>query len=277
MLLSKPMKSTIRAAALILLAALTVTVSGLLGSAAARAQPAGGGLSPITSNNSAAAAISTVPAGSQARGGPDAVSDTPIPGMVEVRRGADIVYMSRDGKYVFTGELYQVGNHVDLTEVHRRELRERLIDALPESQMLVFGPKNSKYTVTVFTDVDCVYCRALHGQIEDYNRLGIQVRYVFFPRTGPNTSSWYKAEQVWCSSDRHEALTRAKLGEPLSAKVCAANPVAREYALGQAIGLQGTPGIVASNGALVGGYLPPAALLAALKSSEQSPTAGPND
>jgi thiol:disulfide interchange protein DsbC len=215
----------------------------------------------------------TAPSGGAA---PDGVSPSPIPGIVEVRRGADIVYMSSDGKYVLTGELYRVDKHIDLTEQRRRELRRELIDALPESQMLVFAPKNPKYTVTVFTDVDCVYCRALHGQIEDYNQLGIKVRYVFFPRTGPNTSSWYKAEQVWCSTDRHAALTRAKLGEPLSAKVCAANPVAREYALGQAIGLEGTPGIIASNGALVGGYLPPTALLAALKQSAQVPTSAPN-
>jgi thiol:disulfide interchange protein DsbC len=204
--------------------------------------------------------------------GPDSVAPTPIPGVVEVRRGADIVYMSRDGKYVITGELFQVSNHADLTEEHRRELRRDLIAKLPESQMVVFSPLHPKYTVTVFTDVDCVYCRALHGQIQDYNQLGIKVRYVFFPRTGPNTASWFKAEQVWCSTNRREALTRAKLGEPLSAKVCKGNPVAREYALGEAIGLDGTPGIVAANGAMVGGYLPPKALLAALQASAAPPT-----
>jgi len=224
------------------------------------AEPPAGAVSPVAA-----------PPGAQ-RAMPDAVARTPIPGMVEVRRGADIVYMSQDGKYVITGDLYRVANHEDLTEVRRRELRRQLIDALPESDMVVFSPPQPKYTVTVFTDVDCVYCRALHGQIADYNRLGIKVRYVFFPRTGPNTSSWYKAEQVWCSSDRRAALTRAKLGEPLSAKLCRNTPVAREYALGEAIGLDGTPGIVASNGAMVGGYLPPTALLAALKDSTAAPT-----
>ncbi|HLK70699.1 MAG TPA: DsbC family protein, partial [Steroidobacteraceae bacterium] len=226
----------------------------------------------------AQAAAPVVPGGmspatpATARSGPDGASPTPIPGVVEVRRGADIVYMSSDGKYVITGDLFRVDDHLDLTEQHRRELRRQLIGAVPESQMVVFSPAHPQYTVTVFTDVDCVYCRALHGQIADYEQLGIKVRYVFFPRTGPNTSSWYKAEQVWCSADRHDALTRAKRGEPLAAKVCAANPVAREYALGQAIGLDGTPGIVASNGAMVGGYLPPAQLLAALKNSTQPPT-----
>jgi len=131
--------------------------------------------------------------------------------------------------------------------------------------MVVFSPPNPKYTVTVFTDVDCVYCRAFHKQIALYNQLGVRVRYVFFPRTGPNTESWFKAEQVWCSSDRKDALTRAKLGQNLSAKACRDNPVARDYALGEAIGLEGTPGIVASNGAMLGGYLTPTALLEALQ------------
>ena len=146
------------------------------------------------------------------------------------RRGALAVpisvYMSRDGKYVIAGDLFKVASHEDLTEVHRRELRRKLIDAVPESQMVVFSPPDPKYTVTVFTDVDCAYCRALHGQINDYNRLGIKVRYVFFPRTGPNTSSWYKAEQVWCSTDRRNGANAVpSLGEVLpAAKLCGHTP-----------------------------------------------------
>ena len=94
--------------------------------------------------------------------------------------------------------------------------------------MLIFGPKDPRYTVTVFTDVDCAYCRRLHSQIAEYNRLGIRVRYLFYPRSGPNTDSWTKAEEVWCSDNRNDALTRAKLGEELKAKPCAGNPVARD-------------------------------------------------
>jgi len=189
------------------------------------------------------------------------VRSTPVAGVFEVRRGADIVYMSGDGQYVFTGDLYNVASHNNLTEAHRRVLRQKLIDAIPESQMVIFSPPQPKYTVTVFTDVDCAYCRELHRQIADYNRLGVRVRYIFYPRSGPNTESWRKAEQVWCSADRKSALTRAKLGQALDAKPCGATPVAQEYALGKAIGLEGTPGIVASNGAMVGGYLPPQALV----------------
>jgi len=198
------------------------------------------------------------------------VRPTPVAGVFEVRRGADIVYMSGDGQFVFTGDLYNVSSHNNLTEAHRRVLRQKLIEAIPESQMVIFSPPEPKYTVTVFTDVDCAYCRELHRQIADYNKLGVRVRYIFFPRTGPDTASWHKAEQVWCSADRKSALTRAKLGQALDANAACATPVAQEYALGKAIGLEGTPGIVASNGAMIGGYLPPQALVQQL--SQQSAT-----
>ena len=160
-------------------------------------------------------------------------------GLYELTHGADIVYVTADGKYALNGDLLNLNNSDNLTETHRRDVRSKLIGTIPESDMLVFGPRDPKYTVTVFTDVDCAYCRQLHSQIAQYNRLGIKVRYLFFPRTGPNTESWTKAEEVWCSSNRNEALTQAKRGMALAAKPCANNPVARHYAIGQDFALQG--------------------------------------
>ena len=199
---------------------------------------------------------------------PEELRATAVPGIFELTRGAEVVYVTADGKYAFTGDLVELASNTNLTEQHRRELRAKALDAFPESEMLVFGPKDSKYTVTVFTDVDCPYCRKLHSQIGIYNRLGIRVRYLLYPRTGPNTESWTKAEQVWCSSDRNAALTRAKLGEPLQTKPCANNPVARSYALGQDFDLQGTPAIVLANGEMLSGYLPPDALAKHLKAGQ---------
>jgi len=196
---------------------------------------------------------------------PEELRPTAVPGIFELTRGAEVVYVTADGKYAFTGDLVELASNTNLTEQHRRELRAKALDAFPESEMLVFGPKDSKYTVTVFTDVDCPYCRKLHSQIGIYNRLGIRVRYLLYPRTGPNTESWTKAEQVWCSSDRNAALTRAKLGEPLQTKPCANNPVARSYALGQDFALEGTPAIIMPNGELLPGYLPPELLAQHLK------------
>jgi thiol:disulfide interchange protein DsbC len=192
---------------------------------------------------------------------------TPVPGIYELARGTEIAYVTADGKYAFSGDLIEVAPNHNLTEVHRRELREKAIDAIPESEMLVFSPRDPKYTVTVFTDVDCGYCRQLHSQIAQYNQLGIKVRYLFYPRSGPNTESWTKAEEVWCSNNRNEALTLAKRGAPLQAKVCPNNPVARHYALGRSFGLEGTPAIVAADGELIGGYMPPADLMQHLRTA----------
>ena len=200
---------------------------------------------------------------------PDQLRATPIPNIYELSRGADVAYVTTDGKYAFSGDLIDLPLNKDLTEEHKRDLRAKEIGAIPESEMVIFGPKEARYSVTVFTDVDCGYCRALHSQIADYNRMGIRVRYLFYPRTGPNTSSWTKAEQVWCSDNRNDALTRAKLDQPLQAKPCANNPVARDYALGKSFGVEGTPSIVTPDGELIGGYLPPAELLQELKKAQK--------
>ncbi len=198
---------------------------------------------------------------------------TPVAGIYEYSHGAELVYVTADGRYGFAGDLYRMSDKSNLSDARRRELRLALIGAVPESSMVVFAPTvKTKYTITVFTDVDCTYCRALHKQIAEYNRLGVKVRYLFFPRTGPNTESWAKAEQVWCSADRRAALTQAKLGAALTAAVCKPNPIAEQYALGRAIGLTGTPGIVTDSGDLLPGYAPPDELVQEL---QQDATPGP--
>jgi thiol:disulfide interchange protein DsbC len=194
---------------------------------------------------------------------------TPIPGIYELLRGTDAAYVSTDGKYAILGDLYETGTNNDLTENRRRDQRLKMLATIPEAQMVVFGPENAKHTITVFTDMDCAYCRKLHSQINDYNKLGIRVRYIAYPRSGPNTSSWTKAEQVWCSADRKTALTEAKLGKALPGKICPNNPVAKEYELGQEFNLQGTPTLILGNGAMVAGYLAPSDLVQELKSVDR--------
>ena len=193
------------------------------------------------------------------------VQPAPVPGLFELRRGGDIAYVTPDGRYALTGDLYDLSSNRNLTETRRRDLRKEMLAAVPDSQTLVFSPQDPKYTISVFTDVDCGYCRKLHSQIAEYNRLGVRVRYLFYPRTGPDTESWHKAESVWCSADRNDALTRAKRGETVKAKPCSPTPVAKDYRLGEELGVQGTPAIVLANGEMLPGYVPPAMLVDHLK------------
>jgi thiol:disulfide interchange protein DsbC len=196
---------------------------------------------------------------------PEDLRVTPVSGIYEISNGTDISYITADGGYVFSGDLYKVtstGDFPNLSEERRRDMRLAMLAKVPESQMLVFGPANATHTLTVFTDVDCTYCRQMHSQIADYNRLGMRLRYLFFPRTGPDSESWEKAETVWCSTDRKAAFTRAKQGKKLDLKACPGSPVAREYELGSEIGLTGTPGIVLESGELIPGYLAPPDMVA---------------
>lgn len=197
---------------------------------------------------------------------PEDYRPSPIDGLYEYARGADIVYVSADGRHVIDGDLFDLASAANLSEQRRREARLAMIGKLSDADMVVFGPRNARYTVTVFTDVDCTYCRKLHSEIAQYNDLGIRVRYLFYPRTGPDTESWKKAEAVWCSRDRNDALTRAKKGEVVKSTKCDAGAVVRrDYDLGQDAGLRGTPAIVMPDGEMLAGYLPPAMLLKRLQ------------
>ncbi|MGO9932534.1 MAG: DsbC family protein [Steroidobacteraceae bacterium] len=212
-----------------------------------------------------AALLKLLPAGSKL----DDLRPSPIAGLYEFVQGAEVSYLTADGKYFIDGNLYDMKSRDNLTEALRMHARAALINAVPESQMLIFSGANPKYTLTVFTDVDCQYCRKLHSQMAELNRLGVRVRYMFFPRTGPGTESWRKAEVVWCSADRNEALTRAKAGAALDMnKTCAPTPVAREYELGESIGVRGTPAMFTESGDYIAGYLPPQELLQQLKEAQ---------
>ncbi len=208
------------------------------------------------------ALLKLLPAGSKA----EDLQPSPIPGIYQFTQGSDVSYLTADGKYFLDGNLYDMNTRENLTEALRTRGRLSLISAIPESEMLIFGPKNPLYTITVFTDVDCAYCRKLHSEMAELNRLGVRVRYMFYPRTGPNTESWKKAEAVWCAPNRNDALTRAKAGAPLDmSKTCDATPVAREYALGQSLGVRGTPAIVTEKGDYIAGYMPPRELVQQIK------------
>jgi thiol:disulfide interchange protein DsbC len=208
------------------------------------------------------ALLKLLPAGSKL----DDLRPSPIPGIYEFSQGADVSYLTADGKYFLDGNVYDMGTRENLTEERRAKARIALINSVPESQMLIFSPKKPQYTITVFTDVDCQYCRKLHSEMAELNKLGVRVRYMFYPRTGPNTESWRKAEAVWCSADRNEALTRAKAGGALDLnKSCGPTPVAREYALGQSIGVRGTPAIVTESGDYINGYMLPHDLVQEIK------------
>lgn len=189
----------------------------------------------------------------------DNFSATAVPGWYEVRQDGDFIYLSADGRYMMQGDLIDMVSGESLTENRRKVARANLLDAVGEENMIVFSPKNPKTYVTVFTDIDCGYCRKMHREIQQYLDLGVAVRYLFFPRSGPGGASFAKARNVWCAADRQEAMTIAKTGGKLPASGCP-NPILEQYLLGKEVGLRGTPMTILEDGTVVGGYIPASTL-----------------
>ena len=240
-------------------------------------QPTAAAQKPAVAASAKPAAPVVIPADVRARvvaklpgAQPADVAASPIPGIYEVTMGGLIAYVSSDGKYLLSGNVYDLDTQVNLTASRRNSARAKALAATSESNMIVFGPANAKMTVTVFTDVDCGFCRKFHSQIAEVNKAGVRVRYMFYPRTGPGTESWAKAEQVWCATDRREALTRAKKGDMVKGKNCGDAAVKSQYELGSDLGVEGTPAIFTQNGDYIGGYLTPAELVQAIQESQKT-------
>lgn len=196
----------------------------------------------------------------------DQIRPSPIEGVSEVQVGPRLFYVTNDGKYLLQGSLIDLQTRQDISEERRKAFRLEAVNAVGEQSMIIFPAKNPRHTITVFTDVDCTYCRKLHKEINRYNDLGITVRYLLYPRSGANTPSYYKTVTVWCNENRQDALTRAKAGEDLKRLDCP-NPILSLIELGEAVGLQGTPAIILDDGEMVPGYVPPDKLAQALDAS----------
>ena len=180
---------------------------------------------------------------------------TEVPGIFEFVSGSKLYYVTGDGNFFIDGNLIDVKNNKDLTESRLGQARIDLLDKLGLDNMIVFKPKKTKYVIYVFTDIDCGYCRKLHTEIDQYLNAGIEVRYLFFPRAGLDSDSYYKAVAVWCADDRNAALTKAKKGENIEMKQCE-NPVKSHMKLGEDFGASGTPMIVTEKGTIIPGYVP---------------------
>jgi len=191
----------------------------------------------------------------------DFVQPSPLPGVYQIAYGARLFYLSEDGRHLFSGDLYDLEQDANLTEQWRGKARVAAL-AKEENSFIVYPAKGqNRHTLTVFTDVDCIYCRKLHAGIKEMNELGITVRYLAFPRAGIPSPSYDKLASVWCAKDQRKAMDIAKREEPVKANVCKDNPVAAHLKLGHTLGVDSTPTLMLEDGTLLPGYLPPQALL----------------
>ena len=199
----------------------------------------------------------------------EAIEKSDFPDIYKVYYG-DIqpLYVSKDGKYFLYGDMFKISSSkiINLTSTDITKRRMQLMKDIGKKELISFVSKNELHSVTVFTDVDCGYCRKLHNEIEDYNKVGISIHYAAFPRSGIGTESFTKMVGAWCSEDPKKSITNLKNGENLRLNFCDSQPVAKHYVIGQKLGISGTPAIISQDGELYPGYFSPKDLLDKLKS-----------
>ena len=177
------------------------------------------------------------------------------------------IYVSEDGNFFIYGDMYKIGSN-DITNLTKEEIKGRrsdILDSIPADELIIFKSNNELVSITVFTDVDCGYCRKLHSQIDEYNEAGITIKYAAFPRSGIGTQTFTKMVGAWCSEDPKQAMTDLKNDKKMNLDFCEEQPIARHYIIGQKLGINGTPAIITPDGDLIPGYVSPEELLSQIK------------
>ena len=232
---------------------------------------------PLMAADPEIAKVETALKGLMPKASPDAIAESAISGLYEAVYGAQVVYVSSNGQFMIEGDIYDLKKRVNLTETKRQGGRLKAMNSIDEKSMISFKPEKgkAKYVITAFTDIDCGYCRKLHDQVKDYNKLGIELRYLAFPRAGIDSPSYQKAVAVWCAVDRNKAMSFAKGGANLSQlqqvaqvedKSCK-DPIKNHYDTAKQVGVTGTPTLVMEDGSVLPGYVPPEKLIKILDSS----------
>jgi thiol:disulfide interchange protein DsbC len=224
---------------------------------------------PLHAEDAATAKIRAAVEGVMPGQTPDSIMPAPVAGLYQIAYGPRLFYVSADGRHLISGDMFDLQQQTNVTEEWRGQARLSSLDAA-KSTMIVYPARGeAKHTVTVFTDIDCTYCRKMHNGMKEMNDLGITVRYLAFPRAGIPSPSYDKAASVWCAADRNKAMDLAKNDDKVSQNVCANNPVSEHLALGKSFGVSATPTLVLEDGSVVPGYLPPQRLAQELDNMRQ--------
>ena len=192
-----------------------------------------------------------------------AFEETAVENVYEAVIEGQIYHIYAVDHYVMIGEVFNTQSQTSLKDDRIAKQLDSVVQNEPLAQMIVFAGSETKRHITVFTDIDCGYCRRLHREVPELNQAGVEVRYMAYPRAGVGSASYDKIVDVWCSVDQQTAMTEAKNGVKVEAEACE-NPVESQYLAAAAAGVQGTPTIIVDDGSLIGGYVPAEELLAML-------------
>lgn len=210
------------------------------------------------------------------------VTKAPMGNLYQVVMGTNLAYVDPDTKYFLFGHIYDMANQHDLTQDSIDELSKINFAKLPLDQAIKVvkgNGGNGQRVFAVFTDPECPYCRQME---QNLNEVDNYTMYVFlFPIAELHPAARAKAAAIWCSADRakafHTMLIEGRVEQTGAIKgaasgvnstntedtakgECEGNPLDAIQALGQSLGVQGTPTLIHKNGRRAPGAMPGQAL-----------------
>ena len=198
----------------------------------------------------------------------DSIKESQLPNFYEViLSDGSFFYVEKGGQYLVLGDIFKIKNEelVNLSREKNYSKAKDMLQKIDEKSLIKFSPKEIKYKVYVFTDVDCGFCRKFHNQISSYLDQGIQVNYLAYPRSGTDSDTYKKMTIAWCSLNRQEVLTGLKKDKDFEQIDCEDNPIKTHFELAKSIDIQGTPTIISQSGFTIPGYIEAKELIEYLK------------
>lgn len=197
----------------------------------------------------------------------DKIHTSPIAGVFEVvTQDEQVFYTDAKGDYVLTGQLIETATRNNLTRQRIEGLNVVDFASLPFKKAIPIVRGNGARKLAVFSDPDCPYCKQLEKELALLNDVTI---YVFlYPIVSLHPDAPKRAKAIWCAPDRAKSWRAHMLeGKQPSGEGKCDNPVDEIVALGNSLGINGTPTMIFANGKRVSGSQSAGQIEALLKSN----------
>ncbi len=172
-----------------------------------------------------------------------------------VSNGNRIFYTDAKGEFALVGNLMDLKTRANLTQQRQDELNVVDFSTLPLDKAIVKVKGDGSRKVAVFSDPDCPFCKRLERELVKVSNVTVYLSLFPLPQLHPDAPR--KARAVWCATDPGKAWDALMLEgtEPAAPAAECKDPIADVARLADQVGIQGTPGLVFSNGKLVPGAI----------------------
>jgi thiol:disulfide interchange protein DsbC len=182
----------------------------------------------------------------------DEVTRTPMPGIWEVRVGADLYYTDSKGDFLIHGQLIDTKQQRNLTEERTEKLMAIEFSQLPLKDAFTIVRGNGKRKLAVFQDPNCPYCKRFERDMQKVDNVTI---YMFlYPILGPDSTD--KSRNLWCAKDRAGAWQDWMIRDKAAPNAnCDTAAIARNLDFGRRHRITGTPTMLFADGTRVPGAI----------------------